>query len=216
MTEQKNDKQAQESAAAATASAEEETTHFYQPYQVEEETVEILDEKEIEKTKVEIDTKLQELLKMISEETLQLSEFLMEEKNLASELCDLLRQILKRLKISFTIPAKILSISVKPKQVIVNEEGHLILVFEKDKVSSKRLEEYPPEIIMEVLWNILPQLGKSIELYRKKISTRVSFFEKVKKELKTLFKAFSSTEAENKAEVEDTVRQSLANNKNEA
>ena len=215
MVEEKTEKAAQE-VTAETVTTEEESTHFYQPYQISEEVIETLDEKEIEKTKKEIDTKLQELLKMINEETLQLSEFLIEEKNLAGELCDILKQILKRLRISFNVPAKVLSISAKPKQVIINEEGHLILVFENDKVSSKRLEEYPPEIVMEVIWNVLPQLGKSIGLYRKKISTRVSFFERVKKELKTLFKAFSSTEAEDKVEVEDSVKQSLENNKNEA
>jgi hypothetical protein len=212
MTEEKNEKPIKETEATIT---EGETTHFYHPYQDSEEVIETLDEEEIEKTRTQIDTKLQELLKMINEETLQLSEFLVEEKNLASELCDLLRQILKRLKISFNVPAKVLSITTKPKQVIVNEEGHLILVFEKDKVSSKRLEEYPPEIIMEVIWNILPQLGKSIELYRKKISNRVSFFEKVKKELKALFKAFSSSETELNPEVEDAVKQALTNNKND-
>ncbi|MGQ9726625.1 MAG: hypothetical protein ACUVQL_05790 [Candidatus Bathycorpusculaceae bacterium] len=58
-----------------------EEAYFFHPVQLSEEKEEILDEKEIEKAKVEIEQKLQEFLKSISEETLQLSEFLIEEKH---------------------------------------------------------------------------------------------------------------------------------------
>ena len=178
-----------------------ETTHFYQTHQLLEEETEALDEKEIEKIK-EIEKKLQEVLKMIEEETMQLSEFVIEEKNLTTESCTLLRGILKKLKISFKIPNKVIRFPKKPKEVILNEEGHLILVYEKGEVVSKLLEEYPPEVVMAVMWEILPELAKSIRIYREKISGRVSFFEKVKRELKNVFKIFTSTGKEGEDEYE--------------
>jgi hypothetical protein len=166
-----------------------EETYFFHPVQLSEESEEILDEKEIEKSKAEIEQKLQEFLKSISEETLQLSEFLIEEKTLINELCVSLKHILKKLNVSFNIPPQNIPFRKKVKKVILNEEGHLILIPEKGEVNSAFLAEYPPEIVMAVLWVILPELGKVIMLYRKKISTRVNFFGKLKKELKGVVKA---------------------------
>lgn len=179
-----------------------EEAYFYPSYRLLREKPERLDEKEIERMRVEIEEKLQEFLRLITEETLQLSEFLIEEEKLIRELCKLLRPILKRLSISFNIPVKVIQLQTAPKQIILNEQGHLIIVYGKDRVDSKLLEEYPPDIVMAVFWNILPELGKSIKLYRKKISTRVNFFEKIKKELKNLFKAFSTKEKKVEPDVE--------------
>jgi hypothetical protein len=166
-----------------------EEAYFFHSVQLSEESEEILDEKEIEKSKAEIEQKLQEFLKSISEETLQLSEFLIEEKTLINELCVSLKHILKKLNVSFNIPPQNVPFRKKVKKVILNEEGHLILVPEKGEVNSAFLAEYPPEIVMAVLWVILPELAKVIMLYRKKISTRVNFFGKLKKELKGVVKA---------------------------
>jgi hypothetical protein len=172
-----------------------EEAYFFHPMQLSEESGEILDEKEIEKSKVEIEQKLQELLKSINEETLQLSEFLIEENRLMNEICISLKQILKKLNVSFNIPPRDIPLRKKVKKVILNEEGHLILVHEKGEVNSAFLAEYPPEIVMAVLWVVMPELAKVVMLYRKKISTRANFFGKIKKELKSVAKAIVGKEA---------------------
>ncbi|MGQ9726626.1 MAG: hypothetical protein ACUVQL_05795 [Candidatus Bathycorpusculaceae bacterium] len=95
----------------------------------------------------------------------------------------------------------------------MNEEGHLILVHEKGEVNSAFLAEYPPEIVMAVLWVIIPELAKVIMLYRKKISTRINFFGKLKKELKGVVKAIIGSKAESVASSEeqsmDVVKESV-------
>lgn len=190
-----------------------EETYFFHPIKVSEEGGEILDEKEIEKSGVEIEQKLQELLKSISEETLQLSEFLIEENNLMTDLCISLKHILKKLNVSFNIPPQNVPLTKKVKKVILNDEGHLILVHEKGDVTSAYLAEYTPEIVMSVLWVIMPELAKVIMLYRKKISTRVNFFGRVKKELKGVAKAIvggkeEATTSEYNGQI-DAVKESL-------
>jgi len=181
-----------------------EKSYFFHPMKLSDESGETLDEAEIEKSKVEIEQKLQELLKSISEETLQLSEFFMEESNLVTELCTSLKQILKKLNVSFNIPPQDMPLRTKVKKAILNDEGHLILVHEKGEVTSAFLAEYPPEIVMAALWDIMPELARVITLYRKKISTRVSFFGKVKKELKGVAKAMTGSKEETAAASEDT------------
>jgi hypothetical protein len=187
-------------------------TSFFHPVQISEESGELLDEKDIEKSKTEIEQKLQEILKSINEETLQLSEFLMEENKMMAELCMSLKQIVKKLNISFNIPPQNIPFRKKIKKVILNEEGHLILVHEKGEVNSAFLAEYPPEIVMAVLWTIMPELAKVVMLYRKKISTRVNFFGKVKKELKSVAKAIIGKEGASDSSGEqsmDAVKESL-------
>jgi hypothetical protein len=46
---------------------------------------------------------------------------------------------------------------------------------------------------MAVVWKVLPELAKAITLYRKKISGRVNFFGRVKKELKGIVKAMGGS-----------------------
>ncbi|MEM2118488.1 MAG: hypothetical protein QW386_05665 [Candidatus Bathyarchaeia archaeon] len=190
-----------------------EETFFFHPIQISDEGGEVLSEEQIEKSRVEVEQKLQELLKTISEETLQLSEFLMEENNLVQELHASLKQILKKLNVSFNIPPKNLPLKRQVKKVILNEECHLIIVHEKGEVNSASLAEYPPEIIMAVLLAIMPELAKVVMLYRKKISTRVNFFGKVKKELKNVVKAIvGGKEIEESAEegqIMDAVKEAV-------
>jgi len=189
-----------------------EKAHFFHPLQFSE-SEEVLNAEEIEKHKLELEQKLQELLRSINEETLQLSEFLMEEGKLVRELCMSMRQILKKLNVSFNIPPKDIPIKAKVKKVVLNEECHLILVYEKGEVHSAFLAEYPPEIVMATLLVIMPELAEVIMLYRKKISTRVSFFAKIKKELKNVVKAIVGSKETEAAETEsmDAVKDSLQN-----
>ncbi|MEM2103042.1 MAG: hypothetical protein QXM22_05975 [Candidatus Bathyarchaeia archaeon] len=152
---------------------------------------------EFERTKAEIEKRFNELLTTISEETIQLSEFLLEEKKLVRELCLFLRQILKRLNMTFNIPVKAIpEFQSTAKKIVLNKEGHLIVMYEKEKVNSRALEDYPPEIVLAVIWNVVPELEKSIKVYRRKISERVSIFERIKKELKNISQIFSSPERE--------------------
>jgi hypothetical protein len=170
-------------------SATAEEVYLSYPYQLQSEEA----DENFEKTKAEIEKRFNELLTTISEETIQLSEFLIEEKKLIQELCMFLRHILKRLNMTFNISLKAVpELQDKAKKIVLNREGHLIVMYEKEKVNSKVLEDYPPEIVLSVIWNVIPELEKSIKAYRKKISERVGIFEKIRKELKNIHRVFSS------------------------
>lgn len=153
----------------------------------------MLNEKMVEKARVAIEEKFLDSLKVINEEILQLSEFLIEDKKLARELCNLIKQVLKHLNLSFVIPAKAIPLFEKTEQIILNEEGHLIFVHGKNKVDSKALEEYPPEIILIVFLQIIPKLGRLLRLYRKKVGMRVNFFEKIYRELESVSRTFATS-----------------------
>jgi hypothetical protein len=148
-----------------------------------------------EKIRVEIEKKFTELLTAVSEETVQLSEFLIEEKKLIQDVCMLLRDILRRLNISFDVPVKAVpELQHSARKIVLNNEGHVILMQEGEKVSSKMVEDYPPQVVLAIIWSVIPELEKSLRRYRKRISQRVSIFEKIRKELKNIQRVFSPSE----------------------
>lgn len=166
-------------------------TYFSYTRQLQNEETEAV---ELEEKRGEIENKFNEFLKAIGEESLQLSEFLLEERKLTNELCGLLTQILRRLKISFNISPEYIASLSNPRQVKLNTEGHLIIIRNGDRVDSKLLQDYPPDVILTVMWVIIPELEKAIKAYRKKISKRVNLLEKIKRELKNIQKAFAPDE----------------------
>jgi hypothetical protein len=178
MTE--NDSKPNDNAKPASSEATKEVAFF--PLKLAEEDTEGLDEKE--RVGDENDQKMQELLRSINEASTQLGGYLMEENKLMVDLCTSLAQVLKKLNIIFNIPPQNLPLQKKAKKAVLNEEGHLNLFYEKEERHSAFLAEYSPEIVVAVLWVVMPELAKAITLYRKKISARVSFFERVKKELR--------------------------------
>lgn len=163
-----------------------EETSLFSPVEVSG-ISEVLVEKDVEESEVE--EKLQELLRGISEETLQLREFLVEENKLVSELCVSIRQIMGKLGVSFSISPQEIPVKKKVKRVVLNGEGRLILFSEKGEVRSGFLSEYPPRVVMAVLWVVMPKLARVVVRYRKKVSKRVGFFRKLKKELESIAKA---------------------------
>jgi len=68
------------------------------------------------------------------------------------------------------------------------------LFYGEKRVDSKPLEEYDPEVVMAIMGMVLPKLEKTLKDYKYKVQRRTSLFEKVKAELKNLFKAFYSSE----------------------
>jgi len=135
---------------------------------------------------------IQESLKIMNEETLQLSEFLLQEGKLVKELCVLLKQVLKRLNMAFNIPSNVFPGSLRAQQIILNEEAHLIFISNENKVESKALEDFPPEVILNVTSFIIPKLTNSLISYRKKISSRIGLFNKINQELRNLSNTFAN------------------------
>jgi hypothetical protein len=156
---------------------------------------------ELEKTRAEVEQKLFDFLKVINTETVRLNESLIEESKLSYEVCRILRKILKRLNFSFTIPSETLPWLRKTRRIVLNEEGHLIIIYENGDVDSKLLEDYPPTIILIVFQYVIPKLGKLVKRYGGKISLRASFFKKIYQELDNLQRVFE-TSAEKPSEKE--------------
>jgi hypothetical protein len=156
---------------------------------------------------------MQEALKVLSEETLQLSEFLWQEEKLVKELCTLLKLVLKRLGLSFNLPPSLFPQSEKIQKIILNDETHLILINDQNEVRSRALEDYPPQVIFDVVSFVIPELGRSLTFYRKKINVRIGLFERVNQELRKIRSIFENNQKkleEGTGPVDDGVKKALS------
>jgi len=158
---------------------------------------------------------MQEYLKVLSEETLQLSELLWQEEKLTKEFCALLKHVLNQLDMSFNLPTNVFPERGRIQQIILNQEAHVILINDKNEVESKALQNYPAPIIHTMASSIIPELSKSLTSQRQKIAVRIDFFDKVNRELKNLCNTSENhgrkLEEESTTPVSNGVKEALLN-----
>jgi len=159
-----------------------------------------------------LNEQMQESLKILSEETLQLSELVWQEAKLTREFCAVLKQVLRHLKISFNLPVNVFSQGQRLRQAILNPEAHLILINDKNEVESRALEDYPPDVIFNMVSYIIPELSRSLTLHRQKIASRIEVFDRVNRELRNLrnmSENHSDKHEEGSGPVEDGIKKTL-------
>jgi len=155
----------------------------------------VFQDKEIDDNKTkEVGEKLSGLLKVITEDARQLSEYLTAESSMVSQICGYLSKIMTELDLSVVLPQKTVPDIDKAKELILNNQCHLIVVQKDGKVESKSLENYPPETILMVVWALIPKLREEVSLFMKRVSVRLNFLEMVNEELKNIQRPFETQE----------------------
>jgi len=142
----------------------------------------------------EVEEKFSGLMRVITEDARQLSEFLIAEENTITQICKALERILSELDLSVVIPEKAVPTVEKSKEIILNSQCHLIVVKEDGTVESKSLDRYAPETILAVVWALIPKLREEVSAYLRKVSVRLNFLEMVNEELKNIQKPFVRSE----------------------
>lgn len=133
-----------------------------------------------------------ESLRIISEESMQLSEVVWQEEKLIEELNVLIKAVLKQLNISIYIPPDVFPQAPRTQRIILNDEAHLIFINDQNEVQSKALQDYPREIIFNLALFVVPELSKSLSSYRKRVSERVRLFDRINQELRNLRNIFEN------------------------
>ena len=148
-----------------------------------EQTSEMFFERSSEEEDLMASPIFQDLLNEISEESLHLREFMMEENRLMNEISVAIKTVMKRLRVSFAIPPENIPVRKNVTRIVLNEDGYLTLYSDKHELCSRFLAEYPPRIVMTILRVVMPKLVEVVKLYRERVSRRVGFFRQLKKEL---------------------------------
>jgi nitrogen fixation/metabolism regulation signal transduction histidine kinase len=142
----------------------------------------------------EAEKRFSSLLRVITEDARQLSEYLLSEASTIEQVCRFLETILSELNLSVVIPQKAVPTVENSKEIILNSQCHLIIVQKDGSVESKSLGNYPPETILAVVCALIPRLKEEVSAYLRKVSVRLNFLEMVKEELKNIQKPFVRAE----------------------
>ncbi len=140
---------------------------------------------QVEKETSERERKLHELLQSLIEESMLLSDHMANERKLITDVTSSLTQVLKRLNVSVVIPPRRLPLDRRVKQIVLDRNGNLKMVYDNRECQTAHLANYSAETVASVLWVVMPELPKAIAKARKKLNTRTSFLEGVKEELQT-------------------------------
>ena len=164
----------------------------------------ILKDKDSNDEKIrEVEEKFSELLRSINDDTKQLGEFLIEERNMVKDICIYLKGIFSQLNIAIILP----NIPIPPfktsKEIILNSQGHLIIVKEDNIVESRPLQNYPPEVVLIIVWGVIPKLKEIIHTYMKQVSSRINLLDKINEELKNVQESFNISQREDDESAED-------------
>ena len=151
----------------------------------------------------EIEEKFLLLLRSVNDDTKQLGEYLIEERNMVKDICTYLKRIFSQLNIAIILPNMPIPLFKTCKEIILNSQGHLIIVKEDNRVESKSLQKYPPEVVLIVVWGIIPKLKEIISTYMRQVSMRVDLFEKINEELKSVQESFEIPKREDEENSED-------------
>ncbi|OYT47385.1 hypothetical protein B6U79_04190 [Candidatus Bathyarchaeota archaeon ex4484_231] len=171
----------------------------------------IFQEKEIDDAKAkDMSEKFGSLLKVITEDARQLSEYLVAESSMVTQICGYLKNILSELDLSISLSHKAVPEFEKCKEIILNPECHLIAVKKDGSVESRSLKNYPPETILMVVWELMPKLREEVSLYMKRVSVRLNFLEMINEELKNIQRPFGTSQEKPVSEFqEDKVKEIL-------
>jgi len=178
----------------------------------------VLQDKDSDNEKIkEIEEKFLLLLRSVNDDTKQLGEYLIEERNMVKDICTYLERIFSQLNIAIILPDIPIPFFKICKEIILNSQGHLIIVKEDNRVESKSLQKYPPEVVLIVVWGIIPKLKEIISTYMRHVSIRVDLFEKISEELKSVQESFEVPEREDGQESEnfreDSAREAIIRKK---
>jgi hypothetical protein len=149
-------------------------------------------EQEVQDFSADPEAEISRSLKLIQEESLQISELATIERNYTQELCAMVRNVLEPMHKSIQISPDLLSTNgVKVNAAVLTAESLVVVTQADGMVSSKPLETYPTDTVIQVITEDIPRLGDAMQIHRQRLSGRVSLLERLTREFRKLSSAFT-------------------------
>ena len=143
------------------------------------------------------------------DQALQICEFNSEEENTIREICETVGMMLTQLKTSVKISPSLLGPANSVKRAVLERDGRIMITYNDDQVDYKRLTDFRPSILMEILNDVFLKLKDATTDYRKKVEERLSVYRTANKKLK---KIDAVMKEEQKVRIEDITEENLQPN----
>jgi hypothetical protein len=140
--------------------------------------------------------KLLQLLEVLSAETVGLSEQLVRERHLITDLCSILHEILINLNTEIEIPIDRVAKLNSASRIKVDKETNLQVYWSNGKQDSKPLQSYPTDVVLDVLWAMSPALSKIIKASMEEAKRRINLLMKIRERLNLFHEALNESSKE--------------------
>ncbi len=138
-------------------------------------------------TKVSNKFQSSDMLKVLDslvDETLQIVEFNNEEGNAVQEICETIEMMLTQMKTSIKVSPALLGPNNNVKRAVLGQDGKIMITYRDDEVEYKKLTDFHPSMLTEILNEVFLKLKEATGDYRKIVEERVSVYRTANKKLK--------------------------------
>ncbi|MFQ6053902.1 MAG: hypothetical protein ACE5OO_06735 [Candidatus Bathyarchaeia archaeon] len=134
----------------------------------------------------EMEPALSELFQSMHEGAQMLAEARVKDARLVGELCASLTAYTTWLGVTLELPPETIPKIYEAERLFLSPRGHLVVVDKEGRVNSRSLDEYPTEIVLNVVLKAMPQLRSAIHEYLQRLGERIDLLDRINSELRSL------------------------------
>ncbi len=139
--------------------------------------------------------KVQEMLRQMQEEAMQISELTLMQKDYISEISTYIKRVLIMLPYSIEIAMTTLGNKGKKGKVFLNRNAHVIMTSDSDEATSTPLTELEPEHSMAVLSDAMPKIEEGLRVKRERMQDETTRLEQLAIQMESVYQTLQEDRA---------------------
>ncbi len=146
--------------------------------------------------------KVQEMLRQMQEEAMQISELTLMQKDYISEISTYIKRVLIMLPYSIEVAMATLGNRGRKGKAFLNKNAHVIMTSDGDEATSTPLAELEPDLSMAVLTDAMPKIEEGLRLKRERMQDETTRLEQLAIQMESVYQTLQ----EDRASTEDPER----------
>ncbi len=146
--------------------------------------------------------KVQEMLRQMQEEAMQISELTLMQKDYISEISTYIKRVLIMLPYSIEVAMATLGNRGKKGKAFLNKNAHVIMTSDGDEATSTPLADLEPDLSMAVLTDAMPKIEEGLRIKRERMQDETTRLEQLAIQMESVYQTLQ----EDRASTEDSER----------
>ena len=146
--------------------------------------------------------KVQEMLRQMQEEAMQISELTLMQKDYISEISTYIKRVLIMLPYSIEVAMATLGNRGKKGKAFLNKNAHVIMTSDGDEATSTPLADLEPDLSMAVLTDAMPKIEEGLRIKRERMQDETTRLEQLAIQMESVYQTLQ----EDRASTEDPER----------
>jgi len=147
--------------------------------------------------------KVQEMLRQMQEEAMQISELTLMQKDYISEISTYIKRVLIMLPYSIEVSMATLGNRGKKGKAFLNKNAHIIMTSDGNEATSTPLAELEPDLSMAVLSDAMPKIEEGLKIKRERMQDETTRLEQLAMQMESVYQTLqedrtSTEDSENK------------------